>query len=115
MSDLTFAQLQERSDAWRAANFSDTNRDPDSQFLGMVEEMGELAHARLKLDQQIRGGALGAAQLLSDERDAVGDLVIYLCGYCSARNLSLQECVEQAWEEVRQRDWKKFPVDGRTK
>lgn len=111
---MTFEELQSRSQAWRAANFSKTGMDPDAQFLGMVEELGEMAHARLKLEQEIRGGAIAAASLLDDERDAVGDLVIFLAGYCSARGFSLQECVGKAWEEVRMRDWKKYPINGRT-
>jgi NTP pyrophosphatase (non-canonical NTP hydrolase) len=107
---ISLEELQARRKAWAIAAGLQTTVEDMTDLL--VEELGEMAHARNKLRNNIRGGALSAAQLLDDERDAVGDLVISLAGYCTARNISLQECVERAWEEVRQRDWGKFPVDG---
>jgi NTP pyrophosphatase (non-canonical NTP hydrolase) len=109
---LSLEQLQDRRWSWAIAN--GFNNDPDELLMGIVEELGEMCHARLKSEQGIRGGAIAAASLLDDERDAVGDLVIYLAGYCSARGFRLQACVERAWDEVKERDWKKYPINGRT-
>ena len=46
----------------------------------MIEELGELAHHQLKLDQGIRGSALFHA---TESKDAIGDMVIYLLGVFS--------------------------------
>jgi len=36
-------------------------------------------------------------------KDAVGDIVIALAGYCTAVGYDLQECVEETWAELRKR------------
>lgn len=113
MAKLDFHDLQSKRQAWAAASGVGSNIEDLVDLL--QEEMGEMANARVKLREGIRRGATDREALLEAERDAVGDLVIVLAGYCTARNFSLQECVEKAWEEVRQRDWIKFPYDGRTR
>lgn len=91
---------QEEMHGWRVANFPYANAG--QQLLGVVEEVGELSHHHLKELQNIRG---------SDEyhqaqaQDAVGDILIYLMGYCSYRGWSMGECMHNAWAEVQKRDW----------
>lgn len=99
MADLSMAELQLRQRAWSRRNFP--NQKNYQCILGLVEEVGELAHAHLKLEQGIR-----LEENLEDKRkDAVGDIVIFLAGYCNGVNISLSECVSKAWEEVSKRDW----------
>ena len=40
-------------------------------------------------------------------RDAVADILIFLCGFCSTQGIDLQEQVNETWEEVKKRDYKK--------
>jgi NTP pyrophosphatase (non-canonical NTP hydrolase) len=110
---MELAQLQAEHKPWAKRNFP--NDTPDQMLIGVMEELGELSHAFLKGAQKIRKGASedGLKQLQALERDAVGDIVIYLCAYCDLRGLSLAECVERAWNEVKHRDWVNNKEDGR--
>jgi len=93
---------------WTEKNFP--GQVADDCFLGVVEEVGELAHADLKKKQGIRGDA---AKHDADARDAVGDIMIYLMGYCSKREWKMSEVLQDTWEKVvSKRDWKKYPVNG---
>jgi NTP pyrophosphatase (non-canonical NTP hydrolase) len=110
---LDFHELQLQQFAWVNHNFPDQLEDPlrqDDSFIGMVEELGEIARSILKLRQGIRGTE---EKWLRERKDGVGDLVIFLCSFCNSYGLSLQECVETTWAEVRERDWKKYPTTGR--
>ena len=104
---MELKQLQTEAAEWRGHNFPDYTAE--DQLLGMVEEMGELAHAFLKNKQQIRGDE---AEHLAAMMDALGDWVIYATGFATALDLDLEVCVELAWEQVRQRDWVLNPQDG---
>jgi NTP pyrophosphatase (non-canonical NTP hydrolase) len=99
--------LQREHAAWLQRNFPDMK--PHQALLGLVEELGELTHAQLKLEQGIRGGK---NIHVSEIQDAVGDFVIFLCGYCTLTGLSLAECVTITWEKVQRRDWVNHPTDG---
>ena len=98
--------LQNVIHKWRQKNFP--NGNADDQLLGVVEEVGELAHARLKMKQGIRVNE----DLIYKEMDAIGDIVIFLMGYRSYRNISLFHCIMEAWQEVKERDWVKNKETG---
>lgn len=107
--DTVDATLQTRLHLWRQKNFPDA--DAAQQFLGMVEELGELAHARLKHEQGIRD--LGEIDAFKQaEQDAIGDLLIYLFGYCSYRGFQVDHLIEDVAREVMKRDWVKYPGTG---
>lgn len=101
-------RLQDEAHAWRQKNFP-TTYTPMHQVLGVCEESGELAHAILKLEQGIRGSA---EEHLKAAKDACGDIIIFLTGVASAMDFSLQEAVDDAWTEVKYRDWIKNQHDG---
>ena len=46
-------------------------------------------------------------------KDSIGDLLIYLAAYANQNDISIQECMETAWNEVKERDWVKYPNTGR--
>lgn len=104
---LDFTRLQQEVALWSAKNFGD--QPSYRPLLGVQEEIGELAHAHLKAEQGIRGTA---AEHLAAKKDAIGDLLIFLADYCGREMISLQECVETTWGEVKKRDWKKHPIEG---
>lgn len=99
--------VQQEQRAWVGRNFP--GRQAYQPLLGAVEELGELAHHHLKASLGIRGSQ---EEHLLAERDAVGDIVLFLADYCSARGFSLQECVETTWATVRKRDWLADPENG---
>ena len=80
--------------------FIDRNLDSlngAGQLVKLTEEVRELEDAFINDDRV-------------EEVDAVGDIMVVLIGYCMQRNLSLQMCLESAYEEIKDRKGK--VVDG---
>ena len=102
-------EIQAQHKLWSLKNFGTV--PPKDMLLGIVEEVGELAHAHLKESQNIRMNEDHKQKQI----DAVGDIAIYLIGYCNSRDLDLQSIIVDVWNDVKQRDWRKYPENGRTK
>ena len=81
---LTLKQLQEEMIPWQAHNFP--NRTAREPLLGLVEELGELAHAQLKGAQSIR---YTAEEIRAKKADAVADIIVFLADYCNASDLNM--------------------------
>lgn len=96
----TVTDLQNQVHEWSKANFGD--QPAYRPLLGISEEVGELCHAHLKTEQNIRMEEDHEAA----RKDAIGDIVVYLCDYCSRSNLSFEECIRMAWDVVQKRDWR---------
>jgi NTP pyrophosphatase (non-canonical NTP hydrolase) len=107
---MKLANLQIEQRIWMKQNFPD--REPWMQLVGAMEELGELAHAHLKRAEKVRDGE---AKFLEQAKDAVGDIVIFLAGYCNDNGLDLERCVADTWKKVRARNWIKCPVNGESK
>lgn len=105
MPDLADLQLEVKE--WQDKEFP--KQEAWEPLIGIQEELGELAHAHLKQHQKIRGSP---AELEEKARDAVGDMVIYIAGYCNARGFNLPMCVNQAWNVVKQRNRKTWGGEG---
>jgi len=99
--------LQNAVHFWEQTNFGTV--EGHDHLLGLMEEVGELAHAHLKARQGIRGSAEShrVAKI-----DAIGDILIYLLNYCAAEDISLADALLTTWNTVRQRDWKANPQTG---
>lgn len=73
---MDWATLQAEQAEWSKRNFGE---QPGYQMvLGMVEEAGELAEA-------------GTAELVAD---AVGDIVVFMSGYCTTQGIQLTDVFE---------------------
>lgn len=105
---LTFAQLQAENEEWSVRNFG-KDVEPHWPMIGAMEELGELAHAVLKMHQGIRGEN---EEHIRAAKDAVGDIIIYLADYCTRSGFDLEQVVRETWDRVRKRDWKKDPQSG---
>lgn len=101
---MNLKQLQYEVGVWSRENFP--NNNPTLVLLGVGEELGELHHAHLKTEQGIRGFD-NAKKSKEAKEDAIGDIIIYLADYCERSGLSLEESVNNAWNEVKQRKWLK--------
>jgi NTP pyrophosphatase (non-canonical NTP hydrolase) len=99
-------QLQDEQYEWSRRNFGP--QDPVLPLLGVAEEVGELCHAVLKRKQAIRMDE----DHIAKEKDAIGDIVIFLMDYCNRRGFNLLELINLAWDEVQARDWNKNRYDG---
>lgn len=64
--------------------------DPTTQFLKFIEETGETAAAILKDNQ-------------GEFVDGVGDVLVTLILLCHMRSVTLEECLEEAWNEIKDR------------
>ncbi len=79
---MKFDELQREQKEWLGHNFPKATTQ--AQFFGIVEEVGELSHAILKREQGIRGDFSEHTQEICD---AVGDIVIYLAGFCNKEGI----------------------------
>jgi NTP pyrophosphatase (non-canonical NTP hydrolase) len=104
---MKLKKFQSEQEEWQAANHADS--DGGDMLLGVGEETGELMHAHLKGKQGIRHSTEKIERL---KKDAIGDIVIYLAAYCNLEGFDLEECIEDAWSHVSQRDWLKNKKDG---
>lgn len=127
---FTLRFLQEDQKHWINYNFF--GRKSHQPLIGAVEELGELtsiagieynehilelikalgrcSHAHLKSEQGIRVNE----KHLDNIKDAVADIIIFLCDYATAIGFDIHDEVEKTWNEVKKRDFKKFPKNGRT-
>lgn len=107
MFNLT--KFQEEVKKWTNRNFGPSYGSGYRPLLGAIEELGELAHAHLKTEQNIRINE----DHIHNKKDAIGDIIIYLTDYCNGQGFSLEEILETTWNEVKQRDWNKNKEVGK--
>ncbi len=105
---ISLKELQDEMLVWQKYNFP--NRPIHVPLLGALEELGELAHAHIKLEQGIRKNE----DHVASAKDAVGDIFIYLADYCNGKGYDMQDIITETWKQVKTRDWIKFPTNGRT-
>ena len=98
---INLNKLQAEMYEWTKYNFPEAL--PYQPILGLIEELGELAHAHLKQEQKIRMNEDHEAQ----KKDAIGDIVIFLIDYCNRNGFNLENCIIETWKEVQKRDCQK--------
>lgn len=106
-------QKQDEILEWSTRNFGEV---PNSQiqlrissFLGMVEEIGELAHALLKMAQGIRGTK---EEHLAEIEDSIADLMVFLLDFCGRNDINAEKLLNEVWDKVKLRDWNKNKLNG---
>jgi len=67
--------------------------DNKSQFLKLLEEVGELSHAIQKNNEE-------------EFIDAVGDVVVVLTIMANQRNIDIKTCLDNAWDQIKDRKGK---------
>ena len=80
MKTLQEIQIEQR--AWSLKNFGE--HPSWHPLMGIMEELGELAHAFLKREQGIRGTREEHDAAI---KDAIGDVMIYLMDFCSCEGV----------------------------
>lgn len=104
---MQLTTLQERRNKWIEHNFPGDKLE--TSILGAVEELGELAHHFIKMDQKIRGSE---EEHVEGMLDAVADCVIFLAGVCTHLGADYGQLVHDTWEQVEKRDWVADPTKG---
>jgi NTP pyrophosphatase (non-canonical NTP hydrolase) len=103
-------RIQREHEAWQRYNFGG-NATGENSFLGMVEELGEMAHAMLKHKQGIRGKG-DPDEAIELVIDAHCDLIIFSLGVANDLGYDLETRLDRVWEKVKRRDWVRFPLNG---
>jgi NTP pyrophosphatase (non-canonical NTP hydrolase) len=67
--------------------------DDKTQYVKLQEESGELAKALLEDNQY-------------EVKDAIGDMVVVLTNLAKLRGLTIEECIESAYNEIKDRKGK---------
>lgn len=99
-------KIQKEQVEWAKSNFGD--KPSWMPLLGAMEELGELSHAHLKNEQKIRMNE----PHFENKKDAVADIIIYLCDYCTSQNIDIQSVLQDTWDNVKKRNWNKNKIDG---
>lgn len=102
-------EIQQEQAEWAEKNFG--SQKAHEALLGVVEEVGELAHAQLKFEQGIRGFQ-DTKKFDETAKDAVGDIMVYLMNYCTINGWSMTKILNDVWEDVSKRDWVVDPQGG---
>jgi NTP pyrophosphatase (non-canonical NTP hydrolase) len=110
---MTFDKTQNEITEWSQRNFGEV---PNTQipyrissFLGMVEEIGELAHAMLKMAQGIRETREEHEEAV---KDSIADLLVFTLDFCGRNGMSAEQLLNDVWAKVKLRDWNKNKVTG---
>jgi NTP pyrophosphatase (non-canonical NTP hydrolase) len=101
-------EIQTEHAAWIRRNFPD--QTPEQVFMGMAEELGEFAHARLKHQQGIREIDDGNVQELMI--DALCDLWIFSLSMFDFLGIDATDALSMTWDRVKKRDWVDDPQKG---
>lgn len=86
----TYANIEMQIVQWAEARKIIPNSTPATQLLKAVSEMGELADATIKNNRE-------------DVADAVGDVMVCLVNYCALQDISLVECMQIAYDQIKNR------------
>jgi len=86
----TYAMVEMDIVRWAEARKIVPNSTPETQLLKAVSEIGELADATIKDNRE-------------DIVDAVGDTMVCLIIYCALQNLNLVDCMEVAYDAIKNR------------
>ena len=87
---MTVAELIENIIEWGECRGITENSDAKTQYLKLVEEVGEL------------GGAIARGRR-DDMLDACGDIIVVTLMIMAIEDTSMEECLEKAWMEIKDR------------
>ena len=95
---MSYANIEIKVIQWAEARRIIPNAKPHTQLMKAVSEMGELCDAELK----------GKMPLI---KDGVGDVLVCLINYCALKDINLVSCIEEAYEQIKDRKGTTLP-DG---
>ena len=87
---MSYADIENKIIIWAQQRRIIPNSNPESQLLKAVSEMGELADATIKKDREA-------------VIDAVGDVMVCLINYCALQDINLVDCMEVAYDQIKNR------------
>jgi len=95
---MSYANVEMKIIQWAEARKIIPYAKPHTQLMKAVSEMGELCDAELK----------GNLPMI---KDGVGDVLVCLINYCALKDINLVNCLQEAYEEIKDRKGTTLP-DG---
>jgi NTP pyrophosphatase (non-canonical NTP hydrolase) len=86
----TYADIELKIIQWAEARKIIPNSTPATQLLKAFSEMGELADSTIKSHED-------------EIIDAIGDVMVCLIVYCALQDLNLVQCMEIAYDQIKNR------------
>lgn len=86
MSGTIYAKIRQ----WAKVKGILSSGDTKTQYIKLMEEAGELAEGLLKKDKP-------------EIKDAIGDMVVVLTNLASLEGLFIEDCIESAYDEIKDR------------
>ena len=87
---MSYADVEMKIVQWSTARRILQHSTAEAQLLKAVSEMGELADATIKNDEE---GIV----------DAVGDVMVCLVNYCAIKDINLVDCMRVAYDAIKHR------------
>ena len=87
---MTFNSLELDVIQWAKARGIIPNAEASTQLMKTVSELGELCDAEIKDD-------------ILAIRDGVGDVLVTLIIYCAIKDISIVDCLQDAYAEIKDR------------
>ena len=87
---MSYADVEIKIIQWAEARKIIPNSTPEVQLLKAMSEMGELADATIKKDEEAIV-------------DSVGDVMVCLINYCALQDINLVNCMEIAYDQIKNR------------
>ena len=87
---MSYAAIEMKIIQWSEDRKIIPNSTPEVQLLKAMSEMGELADATIKKDQEAIV-------------DSVGDVMVCLINYCALQDINLVNCMEVAYDQIKNR------------
>ena len=87
---MSYAAVEIKIIQWSESRKIIPNSNPETQLLKAMSELGELADATIKKDRDAIV-------------DSVGDVMVCLVNYCALQDLNLVDCMEVAYDQIKNR------------
>lgn len=106
---------QDEVGKWVEYNFGPYDKDDYQRKLtivaGLAEEVGEVMRCVTKAEQGIRGSW---GQWMQDLEAELADVYIKLVDVANCYDIDLETSIARRWRSVSERDWVKYPKNGRS-
>lgn len=87
---MTYEELSAKTLAWAAARGILANSSPNTQFIKLAEEFGELAAGLVRHDDKLVA-------------DSLGDMLVVMILLAELADMDLLDCLEGAYAEIKDR------------
>lgn len=88
--NMNFNELESKVIEWAKARQIIQNSTSETQLFKAFSEMGELSDALIKHDE-------------AGISDAIGDVLVCLINFCEIRGISITQCLQGAYNEIKGR------------